>query len=55
MGIACASAMLLDCKARGLDVHWDAQNPASRSLAEKMGYRLDCTYQAYSFMTPEEP
>lgn len=55
VGIACASAMLLDCKARGLDVHWDAQNPASRSLAEKMGYRLDCTYQAYSFMTPEEP
>lgn len=35
MGIACASAMLLDCKARGFDVHWDAQNPASRSLAEK--------------------
>lgn len=55
LGIACASAMLLDCKARGLDVHWDAQNPASRSLAEKMGYRLDCTYQAYSFMAPEEP
>ncbi|WP_417299082.1 GNAT family N-acetyltransferase [Eisenbergiella porci] len=55
LGIACASAMLLDCKARGLDVHWDAQNPASRSLAEKMGYRLDCTYRAYSFMAPEEP
>ncbi len=55
LGIACASAMLLDCRARGLDVHWDAQNPASRSMAEKLGYRLNRTYQAYSFIAPEEP
>ena len=55
LAIACASAMLLDCRTRGLGVHWDAQNPASRSMAEKLGYRLDCTYQAYSFIAPEEP
>lgn len=55
LGIACASAMLLDCRARGLDVHWDAQNQASLSLAEKLGYRLEGTYQAYSFIAPEEP
>lgn len=55
LAIACASAMLLDCRTRGLGVHWNAQNPASRSMAEKLGYRLDCTYQAYSFIAPEEP
>ena len=55
LAIACASVLLLNCRTRGLSVHWDAQNPASRSMSEKLGYRLDCTYQAYSFIAPEQP
>lgn len=44
LATACAAAMLRDCMARGITVHWDAQNAASRRLAEKFGFAADREY-----------
>lgn len=44
--IAC-SALILRCLDEGLYPSWDAQNIASVSLAEKLGYQLDHEYTAY--------
>ncbi len=52
---ACVAYMLADCQKKGITAHWDAQNIASRHLAEKLGYRLERDYKAYSFLAPEEP
>lgn len=40
-GIACAccAALILACMKRGLYPSWDAANPASAALAQKLGYR----------------
>lgn len=53
LGLACCAGMLLDCKARGLEVHWDAQNAVSRKMAEKLGYAFAYEYAAYGFIMPE--
>lgn len=55
LGIACCAEMLLDCQRRDIAVHWDAQNIASRSMAERLGYALEKEYDAYSFIQPNEP
>lgn len=55
LALACCAAMLMQCARRGIAVHWDAQNDASRALAEKLGFVLDTSYTAYSFFTPEIP
>jgi len=52
LGCACAAAMLRDCEARGLIVHWDAMNPTSAHIAEKFGFRLEREYYVYGI--PEQ-
>ena len=52
---SCAAAMLQDCARRGLTVHWDAQNEASLRLAQQLGFALDGAYDAYCFVSPENP
>ena len=47
LATACAAAMLRDCMARGIIVHWDAQNAASRHLAEKFGFEAEREYPVY--------
>jgi len=54
LGIACCAEMLLDCMSRNIRVHWDAQNIASLHMAKKLGYSLECTYKAFSFVKPEQ-
>lgn len=44
--VAC-SALILDCLEEGLYPSWDAQNPISVRLAEKLGYKLNHAYTAY--------
>ena len=44
---ACVARMLRDCAARGIVVHWDAQNEASRRLAAKFGFETECAYSVY--------
>lgn len=48
-GIATALAcqLLLWCLEHGVEPHWDAANPPSCSLAEKLGYSDKATYVAY--------
>ena len=53
LATACAAAMLRDCMARGITVHWDAQNAASRRLAEKLGFVTDWEYPVYWVDTQE--
>lgn len=36
---ACGAKLILECLSRGLYPSWDAANPASQTLAEKLGYR----------------
>ena len=47
LATACVSLMLKDCAARGITVHWDAQNEMSRRLAEKFGFEYDYSYNVY--------
>ena len=47
LAAACVEMMLRDCMARGIAVHWDAQNKASRHLAEKFGFALEAEYSVF--------
>ena len=47
LAIACIARMLRDCMERGIIVHWDAQNDASRHLAEKFGFEAETAYSVY--------
>lgn len=47
LAYACGAALILSCLERGLYPSWDAQNVGSLALAEKLGYRYDCSYTAY--------
>lgn len=47
LATACAARLILACLARGLYPSWDASNPNSVGLAEKLGYRLAHPYTAY--------
>ena len=43
----CGAKLILECQNRGLYPSWDAQNQASASLAEKLGYVCGGAYTAY--------
>lgn len=47
LALCCAAQLILDCLERGMYPSWDAQNPASAALAEKLGYHFDKEYTAY--------
>lgn len=47
LACACGAALILACLDRGLYPSWDAQNPVSAHLAEKLGYHLSHRYPAY--------
>lgn len=47
LAYACAAKLILECLARGWYPSWDAQNPWSVALAEKLGYHFDHEYTAY--------
>ena len=42
----CAARLILECLKRNLYPSWDAQNPGSVALAEKLGYHYSHTYTA---------
>ncbi len=50
IGAACAADLILRCLKKGIDPSWDAANPVSAALAQKLGYRLKGEYQAYSVL-----
>ena len=51
MGIATtlAAKLILTCLDRGLFVSWDAANPMSVGLAEKLGYVQEKPYDCFRF------
>ena len=48
----CVAAMLHDCAARGLTVHWDAQNTPSMNMALGHGFTLQQEYAVYTLRQP---
>ena len=42
----CGAKLILECLKRNLYPSWDAQNPGSVALAEKLGYHYSHTYTA---------
>lgn len=47
LAAALCAAFILTCGERGLVPSWDAQNPASVGLAEKLGFTPDHSYTLY--------
>ena len=47
LATVCGARLILECMDRGLYPSWDAQNPWSVSLAQKLGYHFDRAYPAY--------
>ena len=47
IGTLLASRLLLSCLESGFDPHWDAANPESCRLAERLGYAPAGTYTAH--------
>lgn len=47
LAYACGARLILECLRRGLYPSWDAHNPASVALAQKLGYHAGSPYQAY--------
>ncbi len=47
LAAACCARLILDCLQKGLTPSWDAANPASLALAEKLGYALKNTYDVW--------
>ena len=45
--LACGAKLILECEKRGLYPSWDAHNPASAALAQKLGYHMEKEYPAY--------
>ena len=43
----CVAAMMDDCAARGLTVHWDAQNAMSAAMAQSHGFAEEQDYAVY--------
>ncbi len=46
IGTALAVVAIRHCLENGIDPHWDAANPQSRRLAERLGYVHTATYHA---------
>lgn len=51
---ACGAALILECLEQGLYPSWDAQNPVSAALAQKLGYHFSHTYIIYEIFGMEE-
>lgn len=47
LATACGAQLILDCLDRGLYPSWDAQNPVSAALAQKLGYCPAGSYPVY--------
>lgn len=47
LAFVCGAKLILECRRRGWNPSWDAQNPWSASLARKLGYDPDHEYTAY--------
>ncbi|MGN0337002.1 MAG: GNAT family N-acetyltransferase [Lachnospiraceae bacterium] len=47
LATVCGAKLILECMDRGWYPSWDAQNPWSLALAEKLGYHFDREYTAY--------
>ncbi|MBZ2406488.1 GNAT family N-acetyltransferase [Liquorilactobacillus hordei] len=47
LATACAAKLILECKKKNLYPSWDAHNPWSVGLAQKLGYHFDKEYQVY--------
>lgn len=47
LATACSARLILACLDMGLHPGWDAQNPASLALAEKLGYRFSHSYPIF--------
>lgn len=47
LALACGAKLILECEKRGLYPSWDAHNPASAALAQKLGYHMEKEYPAY--------
>ena len=47
LAAAVCARFVLECLSRGLKPSWDAQNAGSVRLAEKLGFKLAHTYDAY--------
>lgn len=45
--LAAGAALILECLDRGLYPSWDAHNPGSVALAQKLGYTFDFEYPVY--------
>lgn len=54
LATVCGAKLILECLKRNLYPSWDAQNPWSAALAEKLGYRFSYEYTAYEGR-PSEP
>lgn len=52
LALSASAALILKCLKDGLYPSWDAQNPPSLHLAEKLGYRFSHTYTAYEIKAP---
>jgi GNAT superfamily N-acetyltransferase len=50
LAAACAAKLILECLERGWYPSWDAQNPWSVALAEKLGYHFDHEYIVYEIV-----
>lgn len=50
LALSCGARLILECLKRELYPSWDAQNPESVALAEKLGYHFDYEYKAYEIM-----
>ncbi len=47
LAAACSAQLILECMHRGISPEWDAQNPGSVALAEKLGYHFLREYPVY--------
>lgn len=48
--LACGAKLILECLDKGLYPSWDAQNPGSVALSEKLGYEFDYEYHVYEII-----
>lgn len=47
LAYVCGARLILECLKKGWYPSWDAQNPGSVALAEKLGYHMDHEYTAF--------
>lgn len=50
LATVCGAKLILACLERNLYPSWDAQNPISLALAQKLGYQFDYAYDSYEIM-----